>query len=104
MARWVIKSRDELIAAIRERRDDLDLSCLTIDGIAGWADGYAGKALSPNPMKGLGPKALEAILGALALKIVRIEIVDDPDQAAKAREGKVEHARKALEQVLKKAD
>ena len=28
----------------------------------------------------------------------------DPQQAAKAREGKVEHARKALEQVLKKPD
>ncbi|MGY2906553.1 hypothetical protein [Bradyrhizobium sp. URHC0002] len=78
----VCKSRRELIALLLERQDELNISASTIDGIAGVADSYTSKCLSLTPAKNIGPIALGAILGALALKIVKIEIAEDPEAAA----------------------
>jgi hypothetical protein len=79
--RWV-ESRDELRALICERRDALDLAHTTIDAISGVPDGYTSKVLAPDPVRNFGPTSLAAILGALALRIVRVEIVEDPQAAA----------------------
>ena len=78
-----IKTRDELLQVIRDRRDELNISHLTIDGLAGWADGYASKLLAPTPIKNLGPMSLGALLSALALGIVTVTIAEDPEQAAR---------------------
>jgi hypothetical protein len=77
-----IRSREELLAVLREQQQALNISCGTIEGIAGLADGYVSKVLSLTPAKNLGPIALGAILGALALKIVKIEIGEDPEATA----------------------
>jgi hypothetical protein len=81
MRRW-IGSREELRALICDRRDELDLAHTTIDAISGLADGYTSKILAPDPIRNFGPESLAVILGALALRIVRVEIVEDPQAAA----------------------
>jgi hypothetical protein len=77
-----IRTRADLIAVLRERQTELNISLGTIDAVAGIADGYASKVLSLTPTKNLGPIALGAILGALGLGIVRIDIAEDPQATA----------------------
>jgi hypothetical protein len=81
----VITTREELVDLIRRRRDELGLTHQTIDGIAGFQDGYTSKLLAPNPIKNFGPMSLEAMLGALALGIARVEFIEDPELAARMR-------------------
>lgn len=59
------------------------MSMEALGEMAGLPDRYANKLLAPTPIKNLGPMSLSVILSALALKIVRIEIVEDEDAAAK---------------------
>lgn len=81
----VVTTPEELLALLRSRRDELEITHELIDQLTGWADGYASKVLSPEPIKGLGEKGLGLVLDALALGIARIEIVEDPELAAKMR-------------------
>jgi len=81
----VVTTHEELLDLLRRRRDDLGLTHETIDHIAGWASGYCSKVLSPEPLKGLGEQSLALVLDVLALGIARIEIVEDPEQAARMR-------------------
>jgi hypothetical protein len=81
MKRWV-GTREELRALICERREAVDISLSTLNSIAGTQEGYAEKLLAPDPIRNFGPESLAAILGALALRIVRVEIVEDPEAAA----------------------
>jgi hypothetical protein len=74
----VCRSREELLAVLRERRDELNISHGTIDGIAGISDGHFSKLVCARPLKNLGPISLGAILGALGLGIVKIVIEEDP--------------------------
>lgn len=85
MKRWV-GTREELRALICDRREALDISLLTLDSISGVQDGYSAKLLAPKPIRNFGPDSLAAILGALALRIVRIEIADDPEAEARVSE------------------
>jgi len=78
----VCKSRDELIAVLCERRDELNVSHMTIDSIAGISDGHFSKLVCAHPLKNLGPVTLSAILGALGLGIVKIIIEEDPQAVA----------------------
>jgi hypothetical protein len=74
-ARWMapIRSMSELLAAHRARRDELGLTHLTIDEIAGWASGYASKILSPNPIKNLGWMSLGSLHGTLGTMLLMVE-------------------------------
>lgn len=72
-----IRSMPELIAALRERAHELQLTHQTIDSVAGLQDGYTSKLLAPTPIKNLGPVSFEAMLGALGLAVV---VVEDPEQ------------------------
>jgi len=72
-----IRSMDELIAALRARLIELQLTHSTVDGIAGLQDGYTSKLLAPKPIKNLGPVSFEALLGALGVAVV---VVEDPEQ------------------------
>jgi hypothetical protein len=71
----LITSLDDLIEALRQRRDELDISHETIDDVSGLQPGYTSKVLAR--MKGLGPVSLPALLGALACGLV---LVEDPLQ------------------------
>jgi hypothetical protein len=79
----LIRSIDDLVAAIRARRDELNVSHELIDDLAGLQSGYTSKLLAPEPMKGLGPMSLPALLGALGAALV---LVEDSAQAERVRD------------------
>lgn len=81
----IITTRDDLLDLLRRRRDELGLTHETIDHLTGWANGYASKLLSPEPIKNLGEQSLGLVLAALGLGIARIEFVEDPELAARMR-------------------
>lgn len=101
MTAKVITSMPELVAAIRARRDELNLSHEAIDAIAGFQSGYTSKLLSPNPIRNIGYMSLGSLLGALGVALV---VVEDATQRAKVesrwcqrrRPPKREHAHGAL--------
>jgi hypothetical protein len=62
-----------LIGVMRERSDDLQLSRLELDRIAGTPDGYSGKLLSKNPRKNIGIATLGPLLESLGLVICVLE-------------------------------
>jgi hypothetical protein len=76
----LLRTPDDIVAALRARKEALDISNETVDGIAQWADGYAGKLLCPEPMKGLGRLSLPSLLEALGVALVLVE-----DSAAAVR-------------------
>ncbi len=71
---------DELVAVLRQRKADLQLSDAMVDELAGLASGHTGKLLGPAPVKTLGHVSLSALLSVLALRLV---VVEDPEQAAR---------------------
>jgi len=68
---------EDLLAALRARRDELQLTHTTIDAIAGWPDGYCGKLMSPIPVKNLGWQSLGLALGSLGIALI---VVEDEEQ------------------------
>lgn len=81
-----VRTREELVQVLRDRKEALDISCLTLDSISGIADGLSGKVLSPQPLKNIGPVTLAALLEALALGIAEIVVIEDVEQASRVRE------------------
>jgi hypothetical protein len=73
MTAKVITSMPELVAALRARRDELNISHELIDDIAGLQSGYTSKLLAPTPGKNLGYMSLGAIMGALGIGLVVVE-------------------------------
>lgn len=80
-----VSTREQLLQVLRDRRDELNIAHTTIDAISGLPEGYVSKVLAPQPIRNIGPTSLRALLGALALGIVRVVIVEDEEQAAKVR-------------------
>jgi hypothetical protein len=78
----VIRNYADLIAALRARKEALDISLATIEAVGGLTLGHAGKLLSPKPSKGLGEISLALVLQTLGVKLV---LVEDPQAAAKLR-------------------
>lgn len=70
---------DSLIAALRARADELNVSRLAIDERAGLQSGYTAKLLAGEGGRGLGRLSLGCLLGALGVKLI---MVDDPAAAA----------------------
>jgi hypothetical protein len=69
-----------LHAILRARADALRLSRESIDQLTGWADGYAGKLLSPTMMKILGEHSLGPMLEVLGIKLA---VLEDPEALAR---------------------
>jgi hypothetical protein len=81
----VVRSYDELHAALRARVDTLGISLDTLDDLCGFWPGYASHILGPKPQGSIRMfkrLSLDCVLGALALKIV---VVEDRDALAKVR-------------------
>ncbi len=86
---------DSLIATMRARADQLQISHQSIDAIAGWADGLAGKYLVSAQLKRHRPdgmrtaarrlsmQSLGAMLSALGLRLIAVE---DPDTTERYRD------------------
>jgi hypothetical protein len=73
-----VRDYDELIAAIRTRRDELQVTHETI----GIPSGYASKLLTDPPIKRMGMISLGPMLGALGLMLV---VVEDPAALSRVR-------------------
>jgi hypothetical protein len=71
-----IRSMPELIEALRKRKEELQLTNMTIDHVSGMQPGYTSKLLAPKPIKNLGPVSFEAILATLGLCV---QVVEDPE-------------------------
>lgn len=71
---------DTLQAVMRRVADERGISRESLDELAGTPKGYAGKVLSENPIRRLGPATMGALLQALGLKLL---VVDDPEAIAK---------------------
>lgn len=69
----IARDYDQLIAAFRARRDELKVTHLTLDDIAGLQGGYTGKLLSDPPIRAFGRVSLGPILGALGLAVVLVQ-------------------------------
>jgi hypothetical protein len=69
-----IASYADLHRLMRVRADELQLSRLTIDRLAGLPSGYASKVLAPKPARGLSDRNLLGfMLPALGMKLVAVE-------------------------------
>jgi hypothetical protein len=64
-----------LLAALRARADELEISRELLSELAGFPDRYASKLLSLKQVKRIGMTSLGSLLSALSLKLVAI--VDD---------------------------
>jgi hypothetical protein len=82
MTSKLIHDMPGLLDVIRARRDELNISHETIDALCKFQDGYTGKLLAPEPVRGLGYGSLGALLGALGLGLV---VVEDSAAAARVR-------------------
>jgi hypothetical protein len=80
-----------LLAELRAQRDALNVSHETIDDLANLPDGYTGKLLAPEPVRGLGYGSLGAVLGALGLALI---VVEDSAAAARVRSNWVPRKRR----------
>src|SRR5262245_16498481 len=72
----------ELVAGFRVRLAELGISYSTLDEIAGWTDSYSTKVLGEEPLRHMGAMALDAMLGAMGLKIA---LIDDPKRLDRVR-------------------
>jgi hypothetical protein len=79
----VVHSYYDLVDAFRARVLELGTDFEEIDRVAGYADTYTSKLLSPRPIRNFGEVSLGSMLGALGLVLTVEE--DTPAAAAKAR-------------------
>jgi hypothetical protein len=77
-----IRTYGDLLAALRDRRDELGITIETLDAVTGLAQGHVGKLLAVPPFKRLGPLSLEYVLGGLALKLT---LSEDAEQLERVR-------------------
>src|SRR5258707_12441519 len=69
----MIRSMEDLLSALRERRDQLGISLETLDHIAGFPPSYSAKLLAPVPFKNLGWMSFGLALDALGVALILVE-------------------------------
>ena len=72
----MIRGMPDLLAALRARRDEIGVTHETLDSIANWPSGYAGKLLAPVPIKNLGWMSLGWALDSMGVALVLVENVE----------------------------
>ena len=77
-----IRNYSDLLQALRDRRDELQVTHEIIDAVTGLAQGHTGKLLAVPPFKRLGRLSLEYLLGGLALKLT---LSEDAEQLERVR-------------------
>jgi hypothetical protein len=66
----IVRTTADLRRAIDERRRQLGLTMLELDDASGLQSGYTAKLLGPSQIKTFGEMSLEALLGALGLRLI----------------------------------
>jgi len=69
----VVRTHDELHAALRARADQLGWTRTALDDLSGLANTHVSKLLAPVPIKRLGRSSLGPLLGAMGLVIIIAE-------------------------------
>jgi hypothetical protein len=82
-----VRNCDELVAVVRARVAELNITHANLDDVSGVQSGYASKLLSDPPIRRFGPMSLGAVLGGLGLKLL---VVQDEEALAKVRSRLVE--------------
>jgi len=70
--RFTVSCERELQIVLRDRADELELSREALDELAGFQSGYSSKLLAILPTKGIGPRSMFALAGALGLAVVLV--------------------------------
>jgi hypothetical protein len=78
----------DLVEAVRDRFDDMRMTRMEIDRIAGLSDGYAGKVLTRSMMKTLGLRTLGPVLQTAGLIMVLLEDPAQRDRTLARREAR----------------
>jgi hypothetical protein len=78
----VVNDYAEFVAALRQRKEELQVSFATLDAVSGLPDGLASKIMAPSMLKGLGMRSLGPMLQTLALAVV---IVEDSEELERLR-------------------
>ena len=86
----VVSNYAELVSALRERAEALNISNMTIDLTSGLQSGYTSKVLSLRPKRTLGRLSLGLMLSTLGLRLI---VVEDKEQLARVR-GRLEPRKK----------
>ena len=68
-----IRCYNDLIVALRARKDALGLADAVLDDVAGLTPGHTNKCLGPSRERGIGAATLEAYLMALAIDLHMVE-------------------------------
>ena len=76
----IAKNYAEMQAAFRRYIEEIDTSRATIDHVTGWADGYAGKVLAPDPTRGMGKTTLGLFLESVGLVLIVAQDIDAFDR------------------------
>jgi hypothetical protein len=69
----VVRTYDDLHAALRARSAEREMTRAELDRRAGFTDGHAGKILAPRKTKRLGQTSWPLMLGALGLVLIIAE-------------------------------
>lgn len=77
-----VRDYDDLVAVIRARMIELDVTLATVDHVAGLPTNYASKLLGPKRSKRMGIIAFGAIMGALGIQFI---VVEDANALARVR-------------------
>jgi hypothetical protein len=77
-----IRSYADLVRALRERKEQLDVSFATIEDVSGLQSGHCSKLMSPRPSKLFGKLSLGLILQTLGMRLV---LVEDKEAMARIR-------------------
>jgi hypothetical protein len=77
------RNYDELLDLLKLRRDQLDVSLEVVDAVAGLAQRYAAKLMSPTKIRTLGSVSMGLVLGALGLKLL---VAIDQEQYERVRD------------------
>jgi hypothetical protein len=85
-----IRNYSDLLALLRSRAEELELTRLAIDKLARLQSGYAAKLFSPMPPKRITSEVMEFLLPALGLKLIAVEDPESLEQIKK--HGFVRHA------------
>jgi len=82
----VIQTYDDLVSAMRARREALGMSVLEADATSGLQDGYTSKLENPATKygRGVGPDTLPLWLGGLRVGIVLVDLPRRPHRRAPA--------------------
>jgi hypothetical protein len=83
MGEYVIRNRDDLIEALRSRKDELGLSNGFVEGQLLMADGHCDKLLGPSQCKGM---SIPVLLDMIELFGAQLVIKIDAETEAKMRE------------------